>query len=332
MNDKDLKAWLKQRKHPKGKSVGDGLMFRVSPQGSASWALRYRFNGRQRYFPIGRYPAVTLEAARIAATKAWARIYSGVDVAREKRRERIEANSAMSFCALAEDYLQRGGKALVERSQEEVGRFLKLDLAPRIGHMAARDNCSDDIVSLVEHVAKRSDSVARRCFGLISIIFAHGVAKGIVKANPCGGLRLTAILGPRPAPKPRIKLTREELSIALASFPTLGPVIALACKILLATCVRKSELAPQGADLAARRRRRRQCPELRDVAAGVESRGRGPAPSARGLSADRPNCATIRTPPRTMRANLPKLHARTYCTRGSEDGGQPAVAPNLSRS
>jgi len=26
----------------------------------------------------------------------------------------------MSFSALAEDYLQRGGKALVERSQEEV--------------------------------------------------------------------------------------------------------------------------------------------------------------------------------------------------------------------
>jgi hypothetical protein len=167
---------------------------------------------------------------------------AGADVAREKRREWVEANSAMSFCAPAEDYLQRGGKALVERSREEVGRFLKLGLAPRIAHLAARDVCSDDIVSLVVHVAKRSDSVARRCFGLTSIIFAHGVAKGIVKANPCVGLRLTAFLGPRPALKPRIKLTGEELSFALASFPTLGPVVVLACKILVATCVRKSEL------------------------------------------------------------------------------------------
>jgi integrase len=53
---------------------------------------------------------------------------------------------------------------------------------------------------------------------------------------------LHAILGPRPAPKPRIKLTREELSFALASLPTLGPVIAPACKIPLVTCVRKGEL------------------------------------------------------------------------------------------
>jgi hypothetical protein len=89
ITEKDLRAWVTQRAHPKGKSVGDGLMFRVSPQGQATWALRYRFNGQQRYCPLGRYPAVSLEAARIAAKKAWAKVYAGVDVAREKHRERI---------------------------------------------------------------------------------------------------------------------------------------------------------------------------------------------------------------------------------------------------
>src|SRR5262245_42197832 len=104
-------------------------MFRVSPQGNASWALRYRFNGQPRYFPIGRYPAVSLGAARISAKKAWAQIYSGVDVAREKDRERTAAQSAMSLTALAEDYLKRGGKSLVQLSQDEVRRFVKKDLA-----------------------------------------------------------------------------------------------------------------------------------------------------------------------------------------------------------
>ncbi|HEY8252308.1 MAG TPA: Arm DNA-binding domain-containing protein [Burkholderiales bacterium] len=68
---------MEQRACPKGRSVGDGLLFRVSPAGKASWAMRYRFNGQPRYFPIGRYPAVSLEAARIAAKKAWAKIYDG---------------------------------------------------------------------------------------------------------------------------------------------------------------------------------------------------------------------------------------------------------------
>jgi len=242
ITEKDLKSWVDQNLYPKGKSVGDGLLFRTLGKGRARWALRYRFNGAPRYLPLARYPAVSQEAARIAAKKAWAKIYDGVDVARQKHRERIEARGAMLFSELAADYLQRTGKALVERSQDEVRRFLKKDLEPALGTLAARDIKPAHVVELVEKVGKRSDPVARRCFGLLSIIFAHGVAKGAVPMNPCNGLDLIAILGPRPASRPRIKLTREELRFALASFPTLGPVLALACKILLATCVRKSEL------------------------------------------------------------------------------------------
>jgi integrase len=238
----DLEKWIKAGAPIAGKSDGGGLTFTLSRSQTATWIFRYRYGGRQREITLGNYPDMSLDDARKKATAHRAMVDAGKDVASEKRLERTAANSAMSFRELAEDYLERTGKSLVPRSQDEVRRFLKKDLCRRIGHVTARDVSPENIVSLVEDVGRRSDPVARRCFGLLSIIFAHGVAKSIVKVNPCNGLDLKAILGSRPPSRPRIKLTRDELSFALASFPTLGPSIALACKILLATCVRKSEL------------------------------------------------------------------------------------------
>jgi integrase len=255
---KELKGLLQElidaRQPVPGRSFGGGLTLSISKAqaqcGEATWALRYRHAGKQREMKLGNYPDMPFErspknkikGALEAARAARVLVDEGRDVAAEKQRERFAAIGAMSFRALAEDYLQRTGKTLVQRSQEEVKRFLKKDLNPRLGYLTARDISSAHVVSLVEEVGKRADSVARRCFSLLSIIFAHGAAKGVIRANPCNGLDLTAILGPRPESKPRIKLTRDELQLALASFTTLGPVLALACKILLATCVRKSEL------------------------------------------------------------------------------------------
>jgi len=238
----DLEKWIKAGVPISGKSDGGGLTFTLSRGGTATWIFRYRYGGRQREITLGNYPDLSLDDARKKATAHRAMVDAGKDVASEKRLERVAANSAMSFRELAEDYLERTGKTLVPRSQDEVGRFLRKDLVPRLGHILARDIGPGDIVSLVEQVGQRSDPVARRCFGLLSIIFAHGAAKGVVAVNPCNGLELAAILGPRPPSRQRIKLTRDELRLTLASLPTLGPVIALACKILLATCVRKSEL------------------------------------------------------------------------------------------
>jgi len=97
-------------------------------------------------------------------------------------------------------------------------------------------------VQMIERIAERSDSVARHAFEIASVIFGHGVAKHFVKHNPCAGLKLTAILGLRPARRERIKLNEAELRELFAKLPGLGYVNSRAVKILLATCVRKSEL------------------------------------------------------------------------------------------
>jgi len=227
---------------PINKSDGDGLTFTLSTAGTASWVLRYRVAKRQAELTLGNHPDMSLDAARKAARAARVKVDQGVDVAAEKRQTKAEAARAGTFRKLADDYLEKAGPALAPRSRAEIRRYLDKDILPRIGHLPAGSITGSDIVDVVERIAKRSDSVARHAFEILSVMFAHGVAKHFVLGNPCAGLKLTAILGQRPVRRERIMLTADELRRVMQALPKLGPVNEHAIKILLATCVRKSEL------------------------------------------------------------------------------------------
>jgi hypothetical protein len=181
--------------------------------------LRYRLAGKQRELTIGNYPDTSLEAARKRATAERARIDQGIDVAAAKRKALREKALEGSFKALAEDYLIRGAGDLREATREETRRHLEKDAYPRIGHIPAREVTPADVIGVVEAVAKRSDSVARRLYEILSVVFAHGVAKHKVPSSPLATLKPKAILGKRPDPRPRLQLKEDELRAFLAAIP-----------------------------------------------------------------------------------------------------------------
>jgi hypothetical protein len=66
-----------------------GLALRVTPTGTKSWCLLYRFASKNRRMTLGRYPALTVKNARTLAREALSVLANGVDPARaKKRRER----------------------------------------------------------------------------------------------------------------------------------------------------------------------------------------------------------------------------------------------------
>jgi len=73
---------------------GRGLFFVLQPSGAASWALRYRVNGRARKFTIGPWPAVGLKAAREKANAALVDIANGRDPCAEKIASRRTARGS----------------------------------------------------------------------------------------------------------------------------------------------------------------------------------------------------------------------------------------------
>ncbi len=242
LSEKILQGLIKAGVPIAGRSDGNGLTFTMSSTGSAAWVLRYRIAGRPRELTLGGYPDLSLEAARKRARAERVKVDSGVDVALAKRAQRLETARESTFRTLAEHYLERAGCELKPRTVMNIKKRLEKDLYPRFGNLAAPAVTPGLIVDAIEAIGRRSDSVARHCFEHLSVIFAHGLARRSVASNPCAGLRVSAILGkPRP-PRERKNLELEELRALMRAAPLMVPENGLMLKILLATCVRKSEL------------------------------------------------------------------------------------------
>ncbi|MBE0619138.1 MAG: tyrosine-type recombinase/integrase [Burkholderiales bacterium] len=241
LTDIQIRNWIRARA-PVAKSDGDGLTFTLSAGGTSSWVLRYRLHGKQRELTLGRYPDTTLSDARKLATAKRAAVQQGTDVAREKQRSIQEATHAWTFKRLAEDYLARAANNLSPLTISGRRQQLRDYVLGRIGHLPAKEVAPSDIVDIVERSGHKSLHVARLVLITIREIYAHGVARHVVEANPCTHIQAKAIIGAPPSRRARIMLSDDELGAMLPALPGIGRSNELAVKVLLATCTRIGEL------------------------------------------------------------------------------------------
>jgi hypothetical protein len=114
-----------ERAHRDGAPVllgdGDGLYLRKQTRAGASWTLRYRFGGRDRWLTLGNYPDMSLAEARVEARQARVQVDKQQDPITLRRAVRAEQLKRDSFEQLCEDWY-RG---------EIVGRGLKHPAVPR---------------------------------------------------------------------------------------------------------------------------------------------------------------------------------------------------------
>lgn len=226
--------------NPIAKADGNGLTFTLSSNGTSSWVLRYRFGGRQKELTIGRYPDITLAKARELALEARAKIQQGVDVARTKKLLAREMAAAKTFRELANDYLAKSQLTLAPSTFKQRKHHINDVIIPKLGSLLVKEITTSDIVYLLESIG--SVHVASLVLIALSRIFQHGIAKHAALTNPCLGIKASAICEPPTPKRLRLKLSEEELRIALPALPSIGIQNAISVKILLATCVRVSEL------------------------------------------------------------------------------------------
>ena len=242
----EIDAWIK-RDDSEGATAalcdGDNLWLTRNRTAEPTWVLRYRIHGVRKEVTIGYHTAVGgLRGAREQAADYRLRIGRGEDVAKSKRMARLQFQQSHTYSTLLEDYLTVNRPRLASNTLSEIRRIQKLDFVPKIGNLPVADLTPATVASLIRHIGKRSQSVARRGWEQIVMVFRHGVSIGAMTTSPCASLSITSILGARPARKERIKLTVDELRIVLGRLRTESEVNCLAVQMLLYSCVRKSEL------------------------------------------------------------------------------------------
>lgn len=241
LEDLHLRNWIRAGK-PTAKADGEGLTFTLSATGTAAWILRYSHGGKAKELTLGRYPDMSLAKAREIAGAKRVEIQQGVDVAAQKRHADQAAAQAWTFRRLAEDYFDKGAKKLAAGTTKNRAQQLRDYVYPKIGNLPAASVTPADIVGIVEATAGRSLHVARLVMVGIRMVFAHGIARHVVTANPCAHIRSEAIIGGAPDQRERVMLTDAEIGAVFKALPTMSRPNALMVRILLATGARIGEL------------------------------------------------------------------------------------------
>lgn len=76
---------------------GKGLRLRISTNGSKLWRFTYRINGKQKSIAIGRYPKLSLKAARLLAITMRLEVAEGIDPSMEKAKTGNKAPTLLSI-------------------------------------------------------------------------------------------------------------------------------------------------------------------------------------------------------------------------------------------
>lgn len=243
LSDLQIKRWI-AKGAALAKSDGDGLTFTLSKAGTAAWVLRYRMGGGSRKeMTIGNYPDIALAGAREEARGLRAAIDKGIDPAAKKQERKTRAAAAWTLSDLVDDY--RDKVLLPSRYADGTIAYRNADIdlliVPKLGSRRVDQVTSIDIVTVLQG-SKRTWTMTKRALTTTSKIFDHACGLTIVPANPCTGIKLASLKGPRPPARKRVMLTSDELKALLSGIDFIGRENALAFRILLVTCVRGVEL------------------------------------------------------------------------------------------
>jgi integrase len=223
-----------------------GLRLAVFPSGARSWIARYRRpTGQTAKLTIGRYPAISLSAARIRAAEARAAVAGGTDPGEAKRRAKAEAAQAEaerhadSIELQVKQHLERQSKTLTQPTWLQARLALEGDaLRAWHGRMVGEIR-KRDVIALVEKIAEKRGPIAgNRAFGHLRRFFNVLVERDVIAASPCTGVR-----------KPSVERSRDrvlndtEIRSLWRACDAVGGPAAAAIKLLLLTGQRRSEVS-----------------------------------------------------------------------------------------
>ena len=220
-------------------SVISGLGVRISPQGTRSFVLIYRSNGKSRRMTLGRYPGLTLADARMLASQSLKDVASGRDPQHVKE-ERALAAAASGFASLLTEFVETHCKRHNRPSTaRETERILRSDFEKPWKSRDIKTIARMDILRLLDDLVDNgSPSAANHAFAAIRKFFNWSVERGYVAVSPCNGLSMPT----KPGKRDRV-LSEAELRDVWTGARDLGYPAGPIIQLLILTGQRRGEVA-----------------------------------------------------------------------------------------
>ncbi len=225
---------------------GFGLYLLVHPSGSKYWQLGYRFEGKQKVFSIGVYPAVSLADARQRRDEAKKLLAAGVDPSAKKQADnktiQERRNNTRAFKTVAKSWFATK-TTWSEDYQRSVWTRLETYLFPDIGNKDIAELDTGDLLVPIKKIEKLGYlEIAMRVKQYATAIMRYAVQQKMIRFNPAYDLE-GAVQKPQTEHRPAIEL--EEIPTLLErieAYKGRSRLTQLAIKLNLLIFVRSSEL------------------------------------------------------------------------------------------
>jgi integrase len=206
---------------------GEGLYIEIHPSGAKSWRVRYRRDGRPATTNLGRWPAISLEAARTKVAQLNPSLFSGLKG------------------TTVRDFVGRYQREVVCRARKDptsIARYFDKNIVPVIGDKEIDKVSVADLRNIV--FSKRDQGfplVALALRDVLKRLFDYALVCGVVSANPILAIPRKLIATPHPRMR---TLSRAEVGqfVCRMEQTRLKPRIKAALQLLLLTLTRKGEL------------------------------------------------------------------------------------------
>ncbi|HBU6142452.1 TPA: integrase arm-type DNA-binding domain-containing protein [Klebsiella variicola] len=225
-------------------SDGKGLYLLVHPNGSKYWQAAYRFDGKQKVFSIGTYPAVSLAEARTSLLEMKSLLASGIDPLQQKKAVKAEERGDFTFEAVARDWHKKMSvsELWIPQHSERILNSLINHLFPALGSKDITKLTTRDLLLPLRKIeVKGQHETASRLKQRITAIMRYAVQEDMITHNPANELGGTLIT-PKRTHYPALEL--EQIPDLLARIDAYNGrrLTVLALKLTMLVFIRSSEL------------------------------------------------------------------------------------------
>ena len=223
-------------------TVRDGMYMLVTPNGTLSFRLDYRLNGRRETVVFGKYgpTGLSLARAREKCIDAKRAISEGRSPAIEKQREKRRLLEAKSFGEFGEKWLLAGPMAESTRSMRR--SVFERELLPIWRKRLLNEITPDDLRAHCAAIVERgAPATAIHVRDILKQIYGFAILHGEKVANPADEVGPASIASFVPRDR---SLSPAEIRVMLKQLEHVAtlPTIRLGLRLYLQTMVRKSEL------------------------------------------------------------------------------------------
>jgi integrase len=185
---------------------GDGLYLHVTEKGSKLWRFRYRFEGKEKLFALGKYPEISLLDARQRRDEARRQLAHGIDPgAVRKAQKQASIQETETFEVIAREWHARFTSTWTEGHAETIMSRLERDLFPWIGKRPIAEIKAPELLAVLRRVESRGAlESAHRIRTICGQVFRYAVATGRAERDPAADLKGAL---PQPQEKHRAAIT-----------------------------------------------------------------------------------------------------------------------------